>query len=328
LANLQAASFSAAATFGNGYIYIDQYQDQILDTVKRGGVLGKRIKNVPATGPMSRFFEQTAIGTAQFDSRAALAPVATAPTRGEKSLLIKSIDARVAFTLFDMQASQLMPANLQLKAKDLMDMLTSIQLLHDQALWTGTDTVAGAQVGSGGTLQYVGLPAQITTTQSVVVAGASIVDEIRLQVAKMVGSATDNLIPTEIYMNPLAKYALEQEVAQAKNNVVAQVEIVPGVFVDSIMTAAGRLPIVVDPLLTSNPSWATAAPSTQTNYPFVVVTRDLLEYHYIGSENPQLFQVGLVSNLNEDYIGVKFGAPLCKAANRAHVKGVIQRVTY
>jgi hypothetical protein len=328
LATVQQAQFNAAATFGTGYIYIDQYQEQILDTVKRGGVLGRRLKNVPATGPMSRWMEQTAIGTAQFDSRAALAPVASNPTRGEKSLLIKAIDARVQFTLFDMQASQLMPANLQLKAKDLMDMLTSIQLLHDQALWTGTDNVAGNQVGDGTTNQYVNIPKQITTTQSTVASGSSIVDEIRLQVAKLVGSATDNLLPTAIYMNPLAKFALEQEVKQANNNTFAKVDVLPGVQVDGIMTAAGVLPIIVDPLLTSNPAWAAAAPGGQTNYPFVIVTESLIEYHYIGSENPQLFQLGTTSNLSEDYVGVKFGAPVVKAANRAHVKGVIQRVTY
>lgn len=321
-------SLEAAASFGTGYITIDQYQTEILDTVKRGGILGQRINNVQATGPISRYFEQTAIGSAQFDNRSALNPVATSPTRGEKSLLIKAIDNMVTFGLFDQQASQLMPANLQLRAKDLLDMVRGVHLLHDQALWTGTDVVNGAQTGDGTTNQYVGIPKQITTTQSTVAAGASIVDEIRLQVAKLVGSATDNLMPTAIYMNPLAKFALEQEVKQNSNNTFAKVDVLPGVQVDGIMTAAGELPIIVDPLFGANPAWAAAAPGGQTNYPFMIVTEALIEYHWIGSPNPQLFQLGVTGNLSENYVGVKFGAPLVKAGNRAHVKGVIQRTSY
>ena len=52
----------AAADFlGPGAIEIDRYQTEIFDIVRRRGAFGQRIKQVPATGHPSRFFEETAI---------------------------------------------------------------------------------------------------------------------------------------------------------------------------------------------------------------------------------------------------------------------------
>ena len=52
----------AAADFlGPGAIEINRYQTEITDIVRRRGVFGQRMKQVPATGQPSRFFEETAI---------------------------------------------------------------------------------------------------------------------------------------------------------------------------------------------------------------------------------------------------------------------------
>ena len=52
----------AAADFlGPGAVEIDRYQTEITDIVRRRGVFGQRVRQVPATGHPSRFFEQTAI---------------------------------------------------------------------------------------------------------------------------------------------------------------------------------------------------------------------------------------------------------------------------
>lgn len=320
-------TLEAAASFGTGWIQVDQYQKEILDLVRRAGVLGQRIPRVPATGAMSRWFDQTAIGAAAFDTRDALNPNATGPTRVEKSLLIKAITNRVQFGLFNRDVAKI-GDNYDLKAKDLMDMMNGIIVLHDKAIWTGTDNVSGSQVGAGDTLQYVSIPKQISTTSVTIKNGESIVDELRKQVAKLVADADFNLLPSAIYMNPLAHFALEQEMKQNNNNTIAQVEVVPGVKVPGLMTAAGLLPVVPDPFLATNPSWATAAPTGETNYPFVILTESLLEYHYVGSPTPRMFQLGTTSNLNEDYVGVLFGAPVVKKGDKAHVRGVIQRKTY
>ena len=60
--NTQFVDLHAAADFmGPGAIEVNQYQTEILDIVRRRGVFGQRIKQVPATGHPSRYFEQTAI---------------------------------------------------------------------------------------------------------------------------------------------------------------------------------------------------------------------------------------------------------------------------
>ena len=46
---------------GPGAIEIDRYQTEITDIVRRRGAFGQRIKQVPATGHPSRFFEETGI---------------------------------------------------------------------------------------------------------------------------------------------------------------------------------------------------------------------------------------------------------------------------
>ena len=52
----------AAADFlGPGAIEVERYQTEIFDIVRRRGAFGQRIKQVPATGHPSRFFEETAI---------------------------------------------------------------------------------------------------------------------------------------------------------------------------------------------------------------------------------------------------------------------------
>ena len=54
----------AAADFlGSGAVEVDRYQTEITDIVRRRGVFGQRIKQVPATGHPSRFFEETAIAS-------------------------------------------------------------------------------------------------------------------------------------------------------------------------------------------------------------------------------------------------------------------------
>jgi hypothetical protein len=51
----------AADYIGPGAIEVPLYQTEILDIVRRRGIFGQRIKQVPATGHPSRYFEETAI---------------------------------------------------------------------------------------------------------------------------------------------------------------------------------------------------------------------------------------------------------------------------
>ncbi len=54
---------AAADYIGPGAIEVPFYQTEITDIVQRRGIFGQRIKQVPATGHPSRFFEETAIPT-------------------------------------------------------------------------------------------------------------------------------------------------------------------------------------------------------------------------------------------------------------------------
>ena len=75
----------AADFIGPGAIEVPLYQTEITDLVQRRGIFGRRIKQVPATGHPSRYFEETAIpapsATAGFvDPRNIVAPLVS-PTR-------------------------------------------------------------------------------------------------------------------------------------------------------------------------------------------------------------------------------------------------------
>ena len=58
--NAKFTEIHAAADYiGPGAIEVPMYQTEITDLVRRRGLFGQRIKQVPATGHPSRFFEET-----------------------------------------------------------------------------------------------------------------------------------------------------------------------------------------------------------------------------------------------------------------------------
>ena len=86
---------AAADYIGPGALEVPHFQTEITDIVRRRGVFGQRIKQVPATGHPSRFFEETGIpapsASAGFvDPRNIVAPV-VAPTRVERSVPLKAL---------------------------------------------------------------------------------------------------------------------------------------------------------------------------------------------------------------------------------------------
>src|SRR5271165_6832968 len=168
----------AAADFlGPGAIEVDRYQTEILDIVRRRGVFGQRIKQVPATGHPSRFFEQTAINApaaaaAFVDPRNIVATVGS-PTRVERSVPLKALVSQINYNLFDMEVGAQQSQFAFLQAKDLADSVEGLLRTHDVALWNGNDT----SLVTPTTLQYMGAINQIeaggntttiTTTESIV----------------------------------------------------------------------------------------------------------------------------------------------------------------
>jgi hypothetical protein len=334
MANSQAnfTNINAAADFmGVGAIEVPDFQKEIGDLVRRSSALAQRIQYVPATGSISRFFEQTGIADGAFGDPRAINPASTAPTRIERSLLIKSITNRIDYSLFDLETVAQQGIFPQLKAKDMADMVNGMLRLHAKKLWVGSDTVSGNQVGSGTSFEYVGLLNQISKTATIA-AGVSIVDGLRSQVAQMMANPNYEVKPTAIYINPLLLDLLEAEV---KNSASAlrfiQTDItdgIAGLSVTGLVTAAGVLPLIPDayiPVDATVPG-VNAAPAGQANYFAVILSENEVEHHYIGSKAPRVFQLGTAANLNESYVGVMFGAPVVKQnVAGAHTIVAVQR---
>src|SRR5277367_5244164 len=102
----QFVDLMAAADFlGPGAIEIDRYQTEIFDIVRRRGAFGQRIKQVPATGHPSRFFEETAIvsptATQAFVDPRNILPTLQTPTRVERTVPLKALVSQINYNLFD-----------------------------------------------------------------------------------------------------------------------------------------------------------------------------------------------------------------------------------
>ena len=322
--NAQFIDLNAAADFlGPGAIEVDRYQTEITDIVRRRGVFGQRIRQVPATGHPSRFFEQTAIvsptaAQAFVDPRNIQAVVGS-PTRVERSLPLKALVSQINYNLFDLEVGAQQSQFAYLQAKDLADAVEGLLRTHDVALWNGTDTSLSAPT----TLQYFGAAGQIeaggnTTT---IATNASIVDGIKGVVAQMVANSSFEVRPTAIYANPVLLDLIDREMKTEFNVVLSTVEITGGIRVKALSTQAGDLPLI--------PEWALSYTGTPGSgsavLPCYVVSEDMIEYHWLTDPNPRVFQLGLPGSLASQMVVVKFGGVVIKGASYAHYEVKVNR---
>ncbi|GGF72937.1 MULTISPECIES: hypothetical protein [Paenibacillus] len=322
----QAHSIDVAAATqfqGPGAIIVDDFQREITDALRRTSVLDGRMQYVPATGDISTYYEQNTInGGASVDPRNPSA-TATSNPRTPHGLKIKASTNQVNFGHYDVILGQQQANFPELKAKDLNDMINGVALHHGRMLWRGTDTSLAVPT----TLQYMGLPKQITNTFTVGAAG-SIVSAIRAKVAAMIASELYELLPSAIYIHPIAHHYLEEEERLAGNNSTQISNLkkttVAGLEVLAVMTAAGLLPIIPEPFM---PSAVNATTAANTDYGIAIVTESMIEYHYVGEKGIYLFQMGTVTDLQEKYVAIKYGAPVAKGPGYAHAYGTIERPT-
>ncbi len=204
----------AAADFlGPGAIEINRYQTEITDIVRRRGVFGQRMKQVPATGQPSRFFEETAIpspsATQAFVDPRNIQPTLQVPTRVERTVPLKALVSQINYNLFDMEVGTQQSQFAYLQAKDLADSVDGLLRTHDVALWNGNDT----SLSTPTTLQYFGVIGQIVAggNTTTIATTASIVDGIKSTLAQMVSSAAYAVRPTAIYSNPLLLDLIDRE---------------------------------------------------------------------------------------------------------------------
>src|SRR6201987_2388681 len=322
---MKANFFDIHATadyIGPGTIEVPFYQTEITDIVRRNSVFGQRIKQVPATGHPSRYFEETAIpnpGTAGFvDPRNIVAPVVN-PTRVERSVPLKAIVAQLNYNLFDIELGTQQKQFAYLQAKDLVDTVEGVLHTHDIALWNGNDSSLSTPTST----QYYGVASQIASGGNTTTIGttASIVDGLKSTVAQMVASNGYHVRPTAIYANPVLLDLIDREM-KAEFNVVLNTDQITGGFrVKMLSTQAGDLPLIPDWSLsyTGTPGSGSAA------LPAYIVTEDLIEYHWLSEASPRIFQLGLPNSLTQQYVAVKFGAPVVKGANYAHYQVLVDR---
>jgi hypothetical protein len=314
----------AAADFlGPAAVEVDRYQTEISDIVRRRGVFGQRIKQVPATGHPSRFFEETAIASptaaqAFVDPRN-IVPTVQAPTRVESSVPLKALVSQINCNLFDLEVTAQQSQFAYLQAKDLADAVEGLMRTHDVALWNGDDTSLSAPTSA----QYYGVAGQIHAGGNTTTIGttASIVDGIKSTVASMVASSSYQVRPTAIYANPVLLDLIDREMKSEFNVVLNTVEITAGYRVKALTTQAGELPLI--------PEWAlgyTGVPgSGSAVLPAYIVSEDLIEYHWLTDPNPRVFRLGLPGSLSQQQVVVKFGAPVVKGAHFGHYEVKVQR---
>jgi hypothetical protein len=315
-------SISAAADFmGPGAIEINRYQSEILDLVRRRFYLGQRVNQVPATGQPSRYFEQTTIPSATYTDPRVIAAVASQPTRQEKYLTLKALVAQINYSLFDVEINQQQGQFAYLEAKDLTDTVDAVLKLHDLGLWTGNDTDLILPT----TTQYMGISGQIVnasfignsgipgmTQNRLVAAAGSLIDAVKTQTAQMVARQDFEVKPSAFYGNPVFLDLFDQE-AKTFQLYYNETEILPGVVVKAIPTQAGLLPLIPDaglPVLN--------APAGKTQYEGFILSEEFVEYHWLTSPVPRVFQLGLLGNLAAQFVVVKFGSVVAKAPSYAH----------
>ena len=321
----QFLDLMAAADFvGPGAVEIDRYETEIFDIVRRRGVFGQRIKQVPATGHPSRFFQESAIAaptaTQAFVDPRTIAPTVVAPARTELSVPLKALVSQINYNLFDLEVTAQQSQFAYVQAKDLADAVDGLMRTHDVALWNGNDT----SLNPSTTPQYCGVITQIESSggnNSITIAkGSSIVNGIKTTVAQMVSNNLYQVRPTAIYANPMLLDLIDQEMKTAFNVVLNTVEVTGGLRVKALSTQAGDLPLI--------PEWALGYTGTLGSgnavLPAYIVSEDLIEYHWLTDPNPRVFKLGLPNALTQQQIVVKFGAPVVKGAAFAHYEVKVQ----
>ena len=314
---------AAADYIGPGAVEVSQFQTEITDIVRRRGVFGQRIRQVPATGHPSRFFEETGIPSpslaAGFVDPRNIVPSVVSPTRVERSVPLKALVSQLNYNLFDMEIGSQQSQFAYLQAKDLADTVDGVMRTHDIALWNGADTSLSTPTST----QYYGAAAQIAAGGNSVTIGAnsSIVDGLKSAVAQMVSNTNYAVRPTAIYANPILLDLLDREMKTAFNVVLNTKEIQGGITVKALSTQAGDLPLI--------PEWTlgyTGTPgSGSAVLPAYIVTEDLVEYHWLTDPNPRVFQLGMPGSLASQYVVCKFGGLVVKGANYAHYQVLVDR---
>jgi hypothetical protein len=295
---------------GNGFIHVPVFESEITNLTKKRGIMLQRIKTRRATGHPTRYFEQTARqATAAFADPHNLSATYGGPTRVEKAAFIKAVTSGIKFGHFDLEVADQQGDGLYLKYDDLNDMVLDVLTAQDSKLWTGSDTDLAAPT----TNEYVGLFTQIKQTGKIA-DGVKISTAVRSEVARLAANTKYDVRPSVVVMNPLTKDMMEQEEEKDNNTrKIYEVEAVPGIKVEGIMTCMGVLPIVTDPFMALNTT------EGKVEHRIAILTEDLITRFYVGSENVRVFEFGHQDeSLATKYMALQYDTIVAKGENYAH----------
>ena len=167
----------------------------------------------------------------------------------------------------------------------------------------GTATTLHSRIPT--TAQYFGVCGQIATRRQHhdLATNSSIVDGLKSTIAQMVSNSNYEVRPTAIYSNPVLLDLIDREMKTEFNVVLSTTEVAGGLVVKTLSTQAGELPLI--------PEWSlpyTGTPgSGSAQLPAYIVTEDMIEYHWLTSPNPRVFQLGTPASLTSQMVVVKFG---------------------
>ena len=300
----------AADYIGTGAIHVPVFERQILDRTRKRGTLLQRVTTKAATGHPTRYFEKEAHNSAHtwINPRQIDHALDTAINRIEHSAYIKALVDGITFTMFDREVTQQQGLFGDLQAQDLAEVVTDMLDAQDRAVWTGTATSLMDSTHN----DYCPLTTQITKTGTIT-SDARLSQAIIDGVAVLMYNKKYKATPTAIYMNPLDKARLDNQEMDAKDKIKTyDVEVLPGIIVNGIMTAAGKLPIITD----------IYCPVGK----IAILDEHLLERQYITTASPRLYQIGggedikgQKHDLATRYIAVLFDTFVVRAASYGHM---------
>ena len=329
------AHFAAADTVADynqsHYIEIPKFQDVMVDLLNRDVTILKRIQSLPATGHPTRYWEQTKlphnakfvdVRNGEANGKYGVENLDTDYGRVERSAFLKAMTSRITFSMFDSELVRQQKDMDKLFDKDMNDMIVDFLKTQNDAIWNGKAT----SVMDSTSNEYCGLITQITDSMTVAnpfdlntETGVFLFDVIRTKVAEALADTRMGGRVSALYANPVTiDYLVNSELAR-KNlriNVSAdKIDIGNGHLVPKIYTQAGELPLIPDPYIKVTDA------EGKKNHVIVGLNESLVERHYLTSDKPRLFKMGLGADLLDDYVAVLFDTVILKGADsHAHFK--------
>lgn len=292
-------------TLAQGAILVDEFDRIIFDDVLRNFAVWNIIDKRLAVGDFTNGFDQTAVGAARAADKRAMSYSATTETRAARTAKeVKAIVRDMTFGMYDRSVYAQQGRKFgDLDAKDVRDMVTSCLRLWSDKFYNGdTDNSA---------LEFDGLKdSHLIGAGTTVTATTSIVKSLKQAVVDLMNSSTRGVLPTHILVNAQVREYISLEYAKAGASY--PMDIVQGPMgrtsrVATLDTAAGELPLIVDPFLTIVTS------TTPSTYPTFIISADKISWQYVeplgyAGADPKVFEIAQTNALDIQHKCVMFGA--------------------